>query len=57
MNVRIYDLTGQIVQDLGHHNTTSKAFLIDLSGYASGMYMVQFIIEGNVVTRKLILNK
>ena len=57
VNVRIYDLTGQIVQDLGHHNTTSKAFLIDLSGYASGMYMVQFIIEGNVITRKLILNK
>ncbi|MGB0982448.1 MAG: T9SS type A sorting domain-containing protein [Saprospiraceae bacterium] len=57
VSVKIYNLTGQVVEDLGLHNTTNETFQLDLSNYASGMYYVRFIIDGDVITRKLMLNK
>ena len=57
VNVRIYNLAGQVVADLGNRTTTNQEYKVDLSKYAAGMYFVRFIIDGNVVTRKLTLTK
>ena len=57
VNVKVYDLTGKEVADLGNYRTTNEQFNLNLSNYASGVYLVRFIIDGDVVTRKLVLEK
>lgn len=57
VSVKLYNVAGQMVEDFGQRNTTNEVLQLDLSNHSGGMYFVQFIIDGDVVTRKLMLNK
>lgn len=55
--VSIYTVTGVLVEDFGKSNTAKQTHQVDLSNYAAGMYLVRFVVDNKVVTKKLILNK
>ena len=38
-------------------NTTKQTQQIDLSNYAEGMYLIRFVIDNQVFTKKMILSK
>ena len=52
-NISIYNLNGQqVLSDRYFNNTT-----IDLSGVSTGIYIIQFNIEGKIIYKKLVINK
>jgi hypothetical protein len=57
VNVNITNISGQVVQNLGNYSTTSETFNLDLSNLVEGVYFVRFVVEGHVITRKLVIVK
>ncbi len=55
--VSIYTVTGVLVEDFGKENTSSQTHQVDLSAYADGMYFVRIVIDNQVITKKLMINK
>jgi hypothetical protein len=53
----IYTLTGALVQDFGKENTSKATHIIDVSKYSAGMYLVQFVVNNQLITKKLIVTK
>jgi hypothetical protein len=57
ISISIYTITGVLVQEFSPENTTQKRALLDLSNNANGLYLVRFVIDNQVFTKKLVLNK
>jgi parallel beta-helix repeat protein len=57
VNVVIYDISGQLIKDFGHEYTSRTQIRTDLSIFPSGVYLVRFVIEDQVITKRLILSK
>jgi hypothetical protein len=55
--VSIYTITGILVQDFGKENTSKATHTIDVSNYSAGMYLVRFVVDNQVVTKKLLVTK
>jgi hypothetical protein len=51
----IYTLVGVLVQDFGKENTSKATHIIDVSNYSAGMYLVRFVVDNQLVTKKLIV--
>lgn len=49
--VRLYDGTGQLLQQ---KVITAQTVTMDLSGYAKGMYLLQYAVEGEISNLKII---
>ena len=57
VNVAIYNMAGQLVRDFGHETTSQTQIRMDMSVFPSGVYMIRFVIDDQVVTKRLILSK
>lgn len=55
--ISVYTVTGVLVQDFGKENTSRVTETIDVSNYAEGLYLVRFVIDNQIVTKKLIVTK
>lgn len=55
--ISIFTVTGILVQDFAKENTSQVTHQIDLSTYAEGMYLVRFVIDNQVITKKLLVTK
>ncbi|TVR84196.1 MAG: PKD domain-containing protein, partial [Saprospirales bacterium] len=47
VRLRIYDIRGRIIQDKPWSESSSRQ-IIDLTGYSSGTYLLELLIEGNL---------
>lgn len=57
IQMALYNASGQHIRDLKNENTAQLNFNTDLSDLADGMYFIQIIMDGDVVTRRLVLMK
>ncbi|MFK7949688.1 MAG: T9SS type A sorting domain-containing protein [Saprospiraceae bacterium] len=55
--VSIFTITGVLVQDFGKENTSQVNHQVDVSNYAEGMYLVRFVIDNQIITKKLLVTK
>jgi hypothetical protein len=55
--VSIYTVTGVMVQDFGKENTSKTTHIIDVTEYPAGMYFVRFVVDNQVITKKLLVTK
>jgi len=55
VRVEIYNPVGQLVLSLGGENTSSKQWNLDLSAAAAGLYQVRLILDGQVISRPLVI--
>ncbi|MGM1055381.1 MAG: T9SS type A sorting domain-containing protein [Bacteroidota bacterium] len=54
-NMYFFDLNGNKLE--GHKNlSTEKEFRMPVRNYSSGIYIVQLVVEGRVVSKKIIIN-
>lgn len=49
--IGIYDVNGRLLQ---HHAPNSAKYIVDVSGFASGVYVVKLVCEGGVYYKKLL---
>jgi hypothetical protein len=49
--VMVYGITGSLVYDSG--KMTAKRMMVDVSGYAPGIYMVRVLANGAMLTKKI----
>src|SRR3989338_500913 len=52
--IRIYDMMGKLVQEFNNENTI---FQTDISILQNGVYNIQFAFDGNIVTKRFIVQK
>lgn len=52
VEIKIYDLLGQEIQTLLDEETSNKTVNTDINNLASGLYVLQTIIDGNHTTTK-----
>jgi hypothetical protein len=57
VHVAIYNITGQLVQDLGHQTTSRAQINTDLSNLSEGVYIVKLIIDNQTIAKRLVLTK
>ena len=55
--VSIYTVTGVLVQDFGKENTSKATHIVDVTAYPAGMYLVRFVVDNQIVTKKLLVTK
>jgi hypothetical protein len=53
----IYAANGQSVKRYINSNVTSAQYSIDMSNFASGVYMAKFVIGNQVITKQIIVSK
>lgn len=57
IDVAIYDVTGKLMQSFNDNNVTNNRYPLDLSNYSNGIYLVRLITNGQIITRRIVLNK
>ncbi|NJN77221.1 MAG: T9SS type A sorting domain-containing protein [Saprospiraceae bacterium] len=57
VSISIYTVTGVLIQDFGKENTSKATHIIDVTEYPAGMYLVRFVVNNEVVTKKLLVTK
>jgi hypothetical protein len=57
INVAIFDITGKLVQSFNDANVTNKKYSIDLSHQSNGIYFVRLMTNGQMETKKVVVNK
>ncbi len=57
VGVVIFDVNGRMVASFPHQNMTASRISLDLSSQPSGLYLLRVMIENQVVTKRLVLNK
>lgn len=55
--ITIYTVTGLIVQDVTIEDATQQKFEIDLHAQSSGVYFIKLLVDNEVITKQVILNK
>lgn len=56
-NIAVYDLTGKLVADFVNANIASGQYRLEVSNHAEGLYLVRIMIENQVVTKRVIVQK
>lgn len=57
VQVSIFNVAGQEVQNLGNYNTTNETLNTDISILSEGVYFVRFVVDTHVITRRIVLIK
>ena len=55
VNVTVYDMRGQMITDYNVNQRTSDKMIVDLTGHATGAYMIKLETNGQVVTKRVML--
>ena len=54
-NLRIYNINGALIGE--NRNITQPTYSFDMSGFTDGMYILQFEIDNQIVSKRIILAK
>lgn len=57
LSISVYTTTGQLLESLEAGRVSSSRHQLDLTAYATGLYLVRVIVDGQVTTRKIVLLK
>ncbi|MGP8215013.1 MAG: thiol protease/hemagglutinin PrtT [Bacteroidia bacterium] len=57
VNVEVYNVLGQLVQQAHWDNVLNSTYSLDLSGQSNGMYFVKIISDKSTITKKIMLNR
>jgi hypothetical protein len=57
INVTIFDMTGKLVQSFNDVNVENRNYSIDLSDQPNGVYFVRLMTNGQVQTKKVVVNR
>ena len=57
VQLSLYTVTGKQLQTYTNNGITTMQYNLDLNKYAAGIYLAQFTIDNQVVTRKVVLIK
>jgi PKD repeat protein len=56
VNVEVYNMLGQLVQQAHWGNVSNSTYTINLSGQPTGMYFVKMVSDKSTITKKIMLN-
>lgn len=56
IQIQVMSLTGRLMENINYSNQKSIQHQIDVSRFASGIYLVRVIVDGEVQTKKLIVH-
>ena len=56
-SIHVYSITGKMAISQPMVNISSGKYQLDLNEHASGIYIVRLLIEGSVVTKRIMLSK
>ena len=57
VQISVYDVTGKLVQGFNDASVSNKRYALDLSNEANGVYIVRMVTNGQVATKRVVLNK
>ncbi len=57
VGISVYSVHGELLEDVLQENTNLLDRQLDLSGYAPGMYFIQFKVDHQVLTKKIVLQR
>lgn len=57
INIAVFDMTGKLVQAFNDASVTNRKYTIDLSHQPNGVYLVRMMTNGQMVTKRVVLNK
>lgn len=57
IDVAIYTIRGERIEAVLNQNTSQLRHQVDLSAYADGMYFARFLIDGQAITKKIVLQR
>ena len=52
--VAVFNLLGQLIKD-AHLKVDEKTYVLDLSNFKTGMYLIQFLINGKMMTKRVVV--
>ncbi len=56
-NISLFDMTGKMVANHFNANVANGSFQMDVTTHAAGMYLVKIMIDNQVVTKRLVVQK
>ena len=57
VNIAVYNTMGQEVAAVQNGKVSNGQYTIDLANHANGIYYVKMNLNGNIITKKVVLNK
>jgi hypothetical protein len=57
VQISVYDVTGKLVQSFNDASVSNKRYALDLTNEANGVYIVRMVTNGQVATKRVVLNK
>ena len=57
VNIAVYNTMGQEVAAVQNGKVSNGQYTIDLTNHANGIYYVKMNLNGNIITKKVVLNK
>ncbi|TAK35395.1 MAG: T9SS type A sorting domain-containing protein [Saprospiraceae bacterium] len=57
LDIQVYDVRGRIVASYLNANVAAGSYLLDLSAQSGGVYLVRILVENQVVTKRIIINR
>ena len=57
INVAVYNTMGQQVVLVENGKVSNSSYTVNLNNQANGIYYVKMSINGNIITKKVVLNK
>ncbi len=52
IQINVFNMSGQLIKEFTSQNVSSKKLNIDLSNFSSGMYIINVVADGKLVTTK-----
>jgi len=57
VNVKVYNLVGEVISETSDNISTAKKYAINLAGHSNGIYFVEVKTEKGKAVKKILLNK
>ena len=56
-DIQLFDMRGKLAASYRHADVSSGMFVMDMGGYADGVFLVRVMIDNQVVVKRLVVQK
>lgn len=56
-DIQVFDMTGKLTDIYRNADVSSGLFVMDMAGYADGIFLVRIMIENQIVVKRLVIQK
>jgi SprB repeat/Secretion system C-terminal sorting domain len=56
-DIQVFEMTGKLTDSYRNADVSSGMFVMDMAGYADGIFLVRIMIENQIVVKRLVIQK